>query len=286
MNKLVQTISMAASLAVSALVSAQERPVVTVSFNLAVTRWQDNFSASQVADFQARSAEAVAQWLNREIGFFSFKPGTSPTRHINVQLAVAPDAGSKPTKETQLRLELVGHGPSTPLVWNFRPQNSFLQPTQGPEPFAREVQLRLIALDKQALVSQVLSHIPISNNAQMWKDPVGWVIPFRKAELCMDFQSILRVESLVESGAGRLPREFKARASNDFAPPNAAGVPEAFLGRLFSEAVAGQEGLGDLTTAKPEAVAIRAVYVLDYLPLQPCTGPLELKDVDFREGTQ
>jgi hypothetical protein len=260
---------------------AVDRPAVTIAFDLNVPRWQGQFGARR-DELQAKVAAAVAAWMSQQMGFADFGAGTGGPQRLVLHLDVAPDAGAHEFKETQLRLELAGAAAATPLVWRFRSDERYAEPTGGVDAFAQEVALRLVDVDKQALVRQVLSRVPIASEAALWKDPVGWVIPFRKTDLCMDFKSMLRIENMLPSGAGPVLKEFMARASGDFAPREAAHAPSALRGRLFTEPVPAQEGLADLGRARPDTVAVRAVYVTEYLPLQPCNKPVPPDRVDFR----
>jgi len=260
---------------------AVDRPAVTIAFDLNVPRWQGQFGARR-DELQAKVAAAVAAWMSQQMGFADFGAGTGGPQRLVLHLDVASDAGSHEFKETQLRLELAGAAAATPLIWRFRSDERYAEPTGGVDAFAQEVALRLVDVDKQALVRQVLSRVPIASEAALWKDPVGWVIPFRKTDLCMDFKSMLRIENMLPSGAGPVLKEFMARASGDFAPREAAHAPSALRGRLFTEPVPAQEGLADLGRARPDTVAVRAVYVTEYLPLQPCNKPVPPDRVDFR----
>ena len=281
MKQIWRLVLIAVGLAGSALACVAARPIVAVSFDLAVPRWQKQFGTKQ-EEFQDKAAQTIASWLGQQMGFVGFEAGAVSPHRLMVHLEVAPDAGTKQYKETQLRMELVGQAAATPLVWRFRPDDRYGDPTGGVDGFVRELGLRLLDIDKQTLVRQVLSRVPIAHEAQLWKDPVGWVIPYRKAELCMDFRSMLRIESMLPSGAGPVLKEFMARASGDFTPRDPASATALMRGRLFTVPVPLQEGLADLGNAKPELVAIRAVYVVEYQPLQPCSRAVPPEAVDFR----
>lgn len=264
---------------------AQAKAVVEVSFELAVTRWQGTFGPGR-DEVQKKAGEAIATWLGQQVGFVAFESGSLAPYKMLVRLELTPDAGTRQYKETQLRLELGGQVSSAPLVWRFRSEERYGEPTGGVDAFVREIGLRFTDMDKQGLIKQILSRIPITKEAQLWKDPVGWVMPYRKSELCMDFKSMLRIESMMPSGAGPVLKEFLARASGDFSPRDTAPASLLMRGRLFTEPMPLQEGLLDLGNAKPELVTIRAVYVTDYQPLQPCTKPVPPNAVDFRAEAQ
>ena len=282
MTKPWRAILLAMVLGTAAAASAADRPAVAVSFDLNVPRWQGQFSPTQRDDLQAKVAKSVATWMSQQMGFVDFEPSLTGAQRLVLHLDLAPDTGARQFKETQLRLELAGTPAASPLVWRFRDEEGYADGTRGVDAFAQEIALRLVDVDKQALVRQVLSKVSIAKEAALWKDPVGWVIPFRKTDLCMDFKSMLRIENMLPSGAGPVVKVFTARASGDFTPREAAHAPSALRGRLFTEPEPAQDGLAELGRARAEAVTIRAIYVTEYLPLQPCNKPVPPDRVDFR----
>lgn len=284
MNRLFIITGLAACLLGAAVpAQATDRPRISVSFELAERRLQNAFQPAQRQDLEARAAAAIAQRLGERIGFVSFSaaPPAAP-QLLKVRLEAAPGSAQALFKETLLRLELTGPG-LTPrsLSWRFRPEERYGDPTGGVEALVREIELRLRELDDRALIQDVMSQVAIAREAQVWQDPVGWVIPYRKTELCLDFRSLLRIESMLPSGAGPVLREFLTRASADFDPPAAAGAA-GLRGRLFTQPEAGAEGVAELRRARPEDVSIRGIYVVEYRQLAPCTGPVPLDAVDFR----
>jgi hypothetical protein len=261
---------------------AADRPRISVSFELVERRLQNAFQPAQRADLEARAAAAIALRLGERIGFVSFSaaPPAAPNL-LTVRLEAAPGSAQALFKETLLRLELTGPGLTPRSVsWRFRPEERYGDPTGGVEALVREIELRLRELDYRALIQDVMSQVAIAREAQVWQDPVGWVIPYRKTDLCLDFRSLLRIESMLPSGAGPVLREFLTRASADFDPPGAAAA--ALRGRLFTLPEAGAEGVAELRRVRPEDVSIRGIYVVEYRQLAPCTGPVPLDAVDFR----
>ena len=270
---------------------ATDRPRVSVSFELAERRLQNAFQPAQRKELEARAAAVIAQRLGERIGFvaFSAEPPASP-QTLAVRLEAAPGSSQAMFKETLLRLELTGPGlAARSLSWRFRPEERYGDPTGGVEALVREIELRTRDIDYRALIQDVLSQVAIAREAQVWQDPVGWVIPYRKAELCLDFRSLMRIESMLPSGAVPVLREYTARASADFDPPAGAASPAgpvttALRGRLFMQPEASAEGLAELRRARPEDVSVRGIYVIEYRQLAPCSGPVPLEAVDFRGG--
>ena len=269
----------------AASAQATDRPRVAVSFELNERRLQNAFQPAQRKDLEARAAAVIAQRLGERIGFVAFSAEPQAATHaLVVRLEAAPGSSQALFKETLLRLEITGPGVAArSLSWRFRPEERYGDPTGGVEALVREIELRTRDIDYRALIQDVLSQVAIAREAQVWQDPVGWVIPYRKSELCLDFRSMLRIESMLPSGAGPVLREYMARASADFDPPSSAGVT-ALRGRLFMQPEASAKGLAELRRARPEDMSIRGVYVIEYRQLAPCTGPVPLEAVDFRRG--
>lgn len=266
---------------------ATDRPRVSVSFELSERRLQNAFQPAQRKELEARAAAVIAQRLGERIGFVAFSADAPAGPHmLAVRLEAAPGSSQALFKETLLRLELSGPGVVTArsLSWRFRPEERYGDPTGGVEALVREIELRLRDIDYRALIQDVLSQVAIAREARVWQDPVGWVIPYRKAELCLDFRSVMRIESMLPSGAGPVLREYTARASADFDPPAGPGSPgtTALRGRLFMQPEGSAEGLAELRRARPEEVSVRGVYVIEYRQLAPCGGPVPLEAVDFR----
>lgn len=264
-------------------VIAADRPSVVVTFELNEPRLQNAFKPAQRKQVESLAADALAKRLGERIGFMAFSSQPPGAYSLIVRLEATAESTSTLFKETILRAELNMPGAaSRSLRWRFRPADRYGDPSGGVEGLVREIDLRTKDIDFSALIRDVLGQVPIAREAQIWKDPVGWVIPYRKVDLCMDFHSVLRIENMLPSGAGPVLKEFKARASADFAPRGPSA--NAFRGQIFTEPMPAQDGIAELRSARSEDVTIRGVYVVEYMQLAPCTGPVSVDDVEFRGG--
>lgn len=272
------------------IVAAQVRPVVAVSFDLAVPRWQAHFGGDRAA-FEKEAADRIAQWFGDRFGFVSFDPNATSMPRVVVHLELAPGQSARQNKETQLRLELTGARSPAPLVWRFRSEDLFAEPMGGGPGLLKELELRLDDVNPQALVGQVLSQVSIAKEAHLWKNPVSWIIPYRKSELCMELDSVLRIVSMMPSGAGPQQRIFRTRAKGEFRPEGSTPPPD-LVGRLYTvpEKSAmpeeGESGLDALGAVNPQQVSIQAIYVIDYQRMHPCVGAASPTTVDFRGGAR
>lgn len=271
---------------------ALERPVVEVKLLLQELAYRREFSDQEILNLEAEASARIAKLLQTRIGFAKFQPlrGEAATGPLLTFKLGARDQGpSTLLKEVGLHIELSGHGgggSSKRVYWLFRPQERYRDAVGNPAALLREIELRIGDADYTTLIREVLSGIPIARTGQMWTQPLGWIVPHRQADLCMEVNSVLWIENAVPSGAGPIIRSFRARAAGSFQPPGPTSI-ENYRGFLFSEASPQQEGLNDLAGVNPEMVEVRAVYVLEYISLGPCgTGvsgdPLAPDNQDFR----
>ena len=280
-----------ASLVLPAIGSADIRPVVAVSFDLAVPRWQAHFGNDRAA-FEKDAADRIARWFGDRVGFVSFDPNATSMPKLIVHLELALGQSVRQNKETQLRLELTGARSPATLVWRFRSEDLFGDPIGGGPGLLKELELRLDDVNRQALVGQVLSQVSIAKEAHLWKNPVSWVIPYRKSELCMELDSVLRIVSMMPSGAGPQQRIFRTRAKGEFLPEGPT-PPSDWVGRLYAipeksttPPEEGESGLDALGAVNPQQVSIQAIYVMGYERLQACGGAASPTTVDFRGGAR
>jgi hypothetical protein len=281
LNRIARALLAALCLALATAVGAQDRQVVTVSFKLDVPRWQRDLGSS-VPDFEMKAAHTIATWLGSTFGFMRFKPGSADTRHLSVRLAVSPGSEGGMFSETELVFSLIGHGDTRPIRWSFRIGRLFAEPTHGPDPFAAEVLVRMGDLDRPRFIDEFLSKVPISDRAKVWRDPIGWVLPYRRAELCMDYQSVVVVEHLMDTAVGPIPKPFNATTVTDFTPRNATEDTRPWTGNMFAQPVRDQADLFVFSQPGANAPAIRAVYVKSYRALQPCAVPVPPSEAGFR----
>jgi hypothetical protein len=261
---------------------ADDRATVGVTFRLEQPRYRLEFTPAELVALESKAAQVIAMRLGGRIGFVRFAPG----RTGDAVLAFRLDDNvrtARGLREVGFHLELSGGGIAPRRTyWKFRAQDRFAEPVGSVEALVREIDLRVQETDHKVLVTELLSEVPIARSGKVWRNPLGWVIPHRNADLCMDLKSLLRVENTLPSGAGPVLKEYTAKAVGDFNPPGPTPLDE-FRGRLFIEAMPGQEALDQLNTVQPDQVSVKAVYVKEYLHLDPCTlGPISFEAVDFR----
>jgi hypothetical protein len=196
---------------------------------------------------------------------------------LTFRLAAKDAQVSRSPGEVGFHIELSGlqtGSRAKPLYWTFR-QDPFGQKLgDNPVPvLLREIELRIGGQDYTALIRDVLSQVPIAHDGRLWMDPLGWVLPHRSVDLCMDRDSLLRIEAAVPSGVGPMVHPFHARAATHFDPPGPTDI-ESYRGRLFGkdtkEAITQEVGLGNLARTQPNTVKVKGIYVEEYMSLAPC----------------
>jgi hypothetical protein len=109
------------------------------------------------------------------------------------------------------------------------------------------------------LVPEVLSAIPVARDGFLIQDQrvgIGWVVPFRPAEVCMDTQSEIKLKTEVASDLGVVPREFRAKATMPYNPRGAA-AREELRHCLLCLAVPNHDGLDMVRRSRPSDVHVR-----------------------------
>jgi hypothetical protein len=192
----------------STAAAAEVRPEVAVSFVLAVERWQDHFGSGRPA-FESQAAERISKWFGERVGFALFTPSSTSPNKLAVHLEPTPDTANRTYKETRLRLVLTGGpNPAAPLIWPFRSAETYAEPISGGPGLLKELEFRLEQINP-ALINQVLSQVSIAKKAHLWKNPVGWVIPYRMSELCMGASSVVRIVSMMPTDVGLQQRSTR-----------------------------------------------------------------------------
>ncbi|MEY2873830.1 MAG: hypothetical protein RLZZ373_1201, partial [Pseudomonadota bacterium] len=80
-GKLWRCLLLVTSLAGLLVARAESRPVVAVSFDLAVPRWQSTYYGSKRDELQDKVAEFIASWLGQQMGFVHFDASGAAAPH-------------------------------------------------------------------------------------------------------------------------------------------------------------------------------------------------------------
>lgn len=271
--------------------SAQNRVSVAVDFTLAEPSYLAELRAEEIERFQREAAALIARSLQEEIAFLSFSAGDSGDYRLGFRLDRRdPGEGSALSSINEVGLHATIEGPGVgdqDIYWMvYRPKSAFAEPLGTVDDMLRELGLKLSGADYNRLSEELLSRISISQSAELWEEPLGWIIPFQRSDLCVDERSRLEIVNLVSSDVGQTERRYIAEPSIDFDPDGT--VPpeiERLRHHLLSEAVPDQARLDELRRAvSGRRVVVKGIYVIDYLFKPSACERIATPDEAFAEG--
>lgn len=255
--------------------AAAEAPLVQVEFNLAEPVYRDELTNAEILDLGARVAGFLTGELTREVRFLRFTRGNAPFR-LSIRLGQA-GASRVSFHDVLFQVELTGPDQiRSRAAWLFRGGNAWGTGIGSASQFRTEIETSLGSHDMAELVPEVLSAIPVARDGLFIQDRqvgIGWVVPFRSSEVCMDTQSEVKLRTEVASAVGVIPREFRARATAAYNPRGQA-AREELRHCLLCLAVPDQDGLDMVRRSQPSDVHVTQVFVTSYRRTQSCREPL------------
>jgi hypothetical protein len=255
--------------------AAAEAPLVKVELTLAEPVYRGELKEAEIRDLGTRVADFLAGEMSREVRFLRFTRGDAPF-HLSVRLGEA-GASRVSFHDVLFHIELTGPDRiRSGTTWLFRGSNAWGTGIGSAGQFRTEIETSLGSHDMAELVPEVLSAIPVARDGFLIQDQrvgVGWVVPFRPAEVCMDTQSEIKLKTEVASDLGVVPREFRAKATMPYNPRGAA-AREELRHCLLCLAVPNQDGLDMVRRSRPSDVHVTNVYVMSYSRTQGCQEPL------------
>jgi hypothetical protein len=253
---------------VSSLAMCQSRTPVSVEVRLEAKRFRTHFD-SQLSDVEQRAAKQFTRLLAREIGFLRFAVHDTASRYRLLFLLDLQQRGST-SRFTEfgfwVRLE---RPDDVRLERYWLPFRSAQQASAGvgsAEAFLGELAVKLAHADLGALSDSLLKKIPITEQALIVNQPLGWAIALPRLDLCMKTMSQLELLSDFRIGDMSLAKAARARVVGDFQ----TSVPppldiQQFLGGAFSEPAA-QPVADELTRLLRDGqVTVKEVYVTSYI---------------------
>lgn len=262
---------LAGVLAAPAAAAADDRPLIQVRFVIADPGYRLKFSDADRPGVEAAAAARIAERLAARIGFLRFTTGDGPDTVLTLELNRQDPTGTGDIREVGFHVTLRRQGqPLGERVYvMFRPQTESLAPIPGRDALVEAIGPRVAdAAAPRGPITALLSAVPIAHQAVLVQDPLGWVIPYRHDDLCMDEASVVRLSNTVDSPVATMVRQFTARASGRTNQGEARG-------RIFSEPdPATQAHLDDLRNLPAARIHVDAVYVVQYSPRTPCDAML------------
>lgn len=242
---------------------ADNRSAVTVQFKLVDPAYQANVPVAERPRFEAAVAARIAQQLQGRIGFVRFTTQSGGDPLLLFELDRQDRNGTASLREVGFHIALSQRGqPLGEGVYvKFRSQTENFHVVLAPPALLEAVGPKVSeASGSGGPITTLLSKVPIATKAVFMRNPLGWAIPYRRADLCMAPRTMIRVPTTVDSPAASVEHEFTARVKgtlNDGEPRGRMlGVPEP----------ATQANLDDVKNAPPEQVRVEVFYVVEYVP--------------------
>jgi hypothetical protein len=216
-------------------------------------------------------AARTVERLRDRIGFMRFTADGNADAVLTLDVDRGPDrTPGSALREVGLHAALA-HG-GQPLgegaYLTFRPVGSSKAIPER-APLAEEMAQKVAeAAGPRGPITGLLSQIPIARAARFVKDPIGWVIPFRHDELCINDVSVVRVANVVETPTASVSREFTARTSGRYRQD---GQQERILGEPHPTA---QDHLDEFKNTPVERIRVDAIYVVSYTRHTRCDAGL------------
>ena len=244
--------------------AAQTRPLIAVKFVLQEALYRNEYSPQDVLKIERGVADTLAQLLSRRFGFVQFDSSGTAPQTLVVTLN-RKDLGSGAQRhETGFYVRLAtAAAMGQDRYWRmFRPIEEYLAARGTSAAFMKEVQARF-EVDELESIQDLLRSIPISTQATLWQDAtdIGWILPFRRADLCMDFETTLRIANTIRVGVDKR-KDFRAKATGDFSDTSSA--LGTLRGNVVGMATDPTADLAILRTTPANAIIVNGVFIEHY----------------------
>ena len=168
------------------------------------------------------AARQIAAALGEPPGFLAFQAegepavagGPAPAATLTVRVVAKAPAAATVLREIGLVVDAAGAGVGRgePAYLVLRGQDDIRAAPSRAAELAREIASR-VAEREEDVVRDVLSRVPIATTGARLEEPLGWILPYRPEEICIDFRSRFAIASEVQQAIGRqeldLPSEFR-----------------------------------------------------------------------------
>jgi hypothetical protein len=245
--------------------NAQGPPVVAVRFNLREPSYRTEYGPS-ISQIERKFGKFLADRLAQQMAYVRFDTSSNAQRTLVVALDRRDPASNAQRHEIGLYVRLVGGAATTPpeQYWvMFRPIDQYLARRGTPEQLLNELRVRFASGDLEALQS-VLRSVPVASQAQLWLNPLAWILPFKRRDLCMDFETTLLVRGSIQSPTGLLHDEYIAKANREFGPATPPAALRDQVGNVMGSLTSQRGDLDALRQAAPNSIRIDGVYVDHY----------------------
>jgi len=253
--------------AASTSVQAVTKPTVAVRFELKEGRkYRKEFGAA-CTDLETRAASRIATALSSRIRFLDFSPSATGTAATLAFSLDDLDPSSTATLQ-EVGFHVTLSGVTTKLYWRFRSAEAYMKRVGTLEALVEEIGQNIESREGADLVDALLSKISIADEARMVQAPpleLGWIIPYKQEDLCMDRESVLVLDYDLPSALTSIPQSYEAKVIQPSLQPESGSPFESSRGQILCEARKGQEHVESLTQPQGHSPTLKAVRVQKYL---------------------
>jgi hypothetical protein len=258
---------LAGALTAPAIVRADDRPVIKVEFVIVDANYKLKFTDADRPGVQAAAAARIVERIGARIGFVRFTTADGPDTVLKFELNRQDPKSTGDIREVGFHVTLsqrgqpLGEGAYVP----FRPQTESLSTIPGREALIEAIGPKVAdASAPRGPITALLSVVPIARQAVLVQNPLGWVIPYKHDDLCMDEASVVRLSNTVDSPVTTVVRHFTAKTSG-------RAKQEDMRGRIFGEPhPLAQDHLDEMKNTPVGQIKVDGVYVVQYSPRTPC----------------
>lgn len=182
-----------------------EKPKITVDLQIKEKGYVTHFS-NDLPGIKRKCETQIIQYLNKEYGFVNFVNTSA-----NYKLLIEIDIKERSLEHTESELQETGFfltiqgidGIVKPVYWKFKPESEYWDPLpENTAPFIFEIDNKFLnGLKKNSdiVIKNLLSNIPIVNEAFFEIQNSYWIIPVNKDSFRIDVNSEIIVENIISS---------------------------------------------------------------------------------------
>lgn len=239
---------------------ATQRTTVTVKFVLKAYRG-DEFDEAQSVEVEKHAAERIAKRLATHVPFLEFTNQDGSEFTLTAMLRKSSVAG-RPQAPREVGFSFKLEGPRVQANEEyvvFRPASD-LSSIPFVDELVQEIDIKLTEETYRGRLRPLLCQVPIAKTGQVVTGSApGWVLPHKRNDICMDFQSQLRIEHVVQLAPVVRRMVLSGRADGEL------------QGQIFGSPVNPSEFQQQLGAVAPGQVSVELIWVSDYRDLVPCS---------------
>jgi len=268
----------------SALGWADEKPSLTVRFEVKKNRYRDDFP-TEINQIEKKCAQKIIEALNGYFGFMRFTEDQA-SNTLSIVLDDNEPASYSSMREVGFKITLTNsHSPSTTkeVYWKFRDKEEYDRTLGTRAAFIKEVSdvfKRRLNVQQDLLVTCLLSKIAITDKAKPIREELIWVLPFKKTDLGIDNESklIIKVE-FYRKILGKIERPYYLKTIGEYDPENIKVSLPYYLG-IIAEALKEQKHLDEINTNLK--MDTKGIFIIEYIPYNDPLKPISSEKKEER----